>query len=106
MLRTHGFCSMDLLFEVKPSSTHLPPSKEKGRGKRRGTERQRRKGSVSFLRKSGFPQLNSGALVFLYHIEKLILPSLNIVWSLESRLFFLQKMQQWPNFHSLEKRKD
>lgn len=45
----------------------------------------------SFLRKSGFSQLNSGALVFLYAIEKIILPSLNIVWSLESRLFFLQK---------------
>lgn len=91
MLRTHGFRLMDLLFEVKLSSTHLLLSKERGEGRGGGTERQRRMGFVSFLRKSGFPPLNSGALVFLSPISKIILPSLTIVWSLESGLFFFQK---------------
>ena len=43
--------------------------------------------------KSSFPQLKSGVLVFLCSVEKIIFPSLNIVWSLEPRLFALTKMQ-------------
>lgn len=61
--------------------------------------------SFPFLVKSTFPQLNSGVLVFLCSVYKIIFPSLNIVWSLESRLFLLQKCSNGQIFTAMRKGK-